>query len=202
MPGFNDALKVILKHEGGFVNDPLDRGGATNYGITQAVYEAFVKRKVSVDEIKNMPMGNVSAIYKKEYWDKIGGDKIKYYPVAFALFDQAINRGPGTVANQVQKVLGLPQDGKIGPTTLAKLNAIPDKDFLNQFLIMSESSYKAIVDKNPTQAKFLKGWLNRVSSIKSYVSTQFGSLNAASVGVGLIALAGLSFFLYLKLKKK
>ena len=61
MPSHIDAIEKVLKHEGGYVDHPADKGGATNFGITQKVYEEFVKRKVTKDEIKNMPRGNAIA---------------------------------------------------------------------------------------------------------------------------------------------
>lgn len=203
MANYVDAINKVLAHEGGFVNDPLDRGGATNYGIIQAVYEKFIGKKVTTDEMKNMPKGNAIAIYKKEYWDKVGGDKIKYYSVAYALFDQAVNRGVSTVNKQVQKVLNLPQDGIMGSKTIEALNKVPEKDFLNQFLLMSKQSYESIVDRNPSQEKFLKGWLNRLSSIQEYTSKFLGTTTGKiTVGLGGIFLVVGSFFLIRMLRKK
>ena len=202
MPSFNDAVEEVLKHEGGYVDDPLDRGGATNYGITQKVYKAFVKRPVTKAEMKSMPIGNAKAIYKKEYWDAIGGDKIKFYSVAATLFDQAVNRGVPTVSMQVQKVLGLPQDGKLGPKSIEALNKLSDKDFLSQFFLMSKKSYETIIERNPSQEKFRKGWMSRLSSLETYATKYLGTVNKTTVGLGLVALLGLSFFLYLKFKKK
>lgn len=210
MPSFNDAVEKVLKHEGGFVNDPLDRGGATNFGITQKTYDKWMQKKTknpnyksTVEEIKNMPIGNAKAIYKEEYWDTMGGDKIKYYSVASALFDQAVNRGVVAVSEQVQQVLNLPQDGIMGKNTITALNKLNDKDFLNQFFMMAEKSYRTIVKKNPSQVKFLNGWLKRLSSLQSYTNQFLGTTTGkVTTGIGLFALMSLSFFLYLKLKKK
>lgn len=208
MAGFNEAVEKVLKHEGGFVNDPLDRGGATNFGITQAVYDAWVRKtknnptyKSTVAEIKNMPIGNAKLIYKTNYWDAIGGDNIKYYSVAFALFDQAVNRGVGAVSKQVQQVLNLPQDGKLGPKSIEALNKLSDKDFLNQFYLMAKKSYESIVDKNPTQEKFLNGWMNRLNSLQSYTAQFLGNVNKTTVSIGLIAMIGASVLIYMNMKK-
>ena len=69
MSNAQTAINQVLVHEGGFVNHPADRGGPTNYGITKKVYEEFVGRPVSIQEIKDMPIGNVVAIYKEKYWE-------------------------------------------------------------------------------------------------------------------------------------
>lgn len=201
---FNDAVEVILKNEGGFVNNILDKGGATNWGITKAVYEAYKGRAVSVDEIKNMPRADAVAIYKKNYWDKVGGDNIKYYATALTLFDQAVNRGVGAVIKQAQSVLGITQDGGIGPQTLAALNAVPDTSFIPKFLAAAENSYKAIVANNPSQSVFIKGWLNRVEELRKQANKYFGELNGKTVGisVGVLALIGAGIFLYLRSRKE
>lgn len=193
MPGAVDAINKVLVHEGGFVNDPDDKGGATNYGITQKVYEEFVGRKVSVDEIKNMPKGNAIAIYKKNYWDKIGGDKIKSYAVAYALFDQAVNRGVPKVVKQAQGILGISQDGIAGSGFVSAINKVPEKSFLDQFIKASENSYRSIASLNPTQEKFLKGWLNRLTSVKTYVSQNLGK--SVGIGAGVIVVAAVAIWL-------
>lgn len=202
MANFLDAIDKVLEHEGGFVNNPLDTGGATNYGITQRVYGAYVGRKVSVDEMKNMPKGNAVAIYKKNYWDKIQGDKIKDYAVAFTLFDQAVNRGISGAVKQAQKILNITQDGVAGSGFVYALNAASPKTFLDQYLAASEQAYRNIVANNPSQATFLKGWLNRIGSLKKYASNFVGTpVGKASIGVGTIALLALGIFLFLNRKK-
>lgn len=203
--GFVDAVEVILKHEGGFVNHPADKGGPTNWGITQSVYEAYKGRKVTIDEMRRMPRSEAVAIYKRNYWDKVGGDSIKFYSVALTLFDQAVNRGVGAVVKQAQRVLKVPETGVMGPQTLAALNAVPDSNFLTQFLAAAEASYKAIVDRNPSQVVFLNGWMNRVKHLRDQASRFFGQLNAKDVGlgVGVIAILGVAgYFAYQAMKKK
>ena len=192
---FVSAVAQVLKHEGGFVNHPADKGGATNWGITKRVYEAHVGRTVTVDEIKNMPQSVAAAIYKKNYWDAVGGDKIKSYGVAFALFDQAVNRGVGTVVKQTQKILGLPQDGAMGPKTLAALNAVGETEFLARFFAASLASYNAIVAARPEQGVFLRGWMNRLSSLEDYVEKQLGVQNG-SVVIGQALLLALMVLVF------
>jgi lysozyme family protein len=204
--GFLDAVEVVLKNEGGFVNHPADRGGPTNWGITQKVYEAYKGRPVSIDEIKNMPRSEAIAIYKRNYWDKIGGDQLKYYATALTLFDQAVNRGVAAVIRQVQGILGLNQDGRLGSQTIAALNAIPDTKFIPQFLTAAENSYKAIVQKNPSQSVFINGWLKRVDHLKKQATQFFGQLNnvqKVGLGIGFLALLGVGGYLaYQSFKNK
>lgn len=167
-----DAINKVLEHEGGFVNDPSDSGGATNFGITQKVYEAFKGRTVSVLEIQKMPKSDAILIYKREYWDKVQGDNLKSYKVAFALFDQAVNRGPSSAIKAAQKVVGIPQDGKIGAATLGKINQTDEKVFLEKFLADAIAFYNKLAVTRPKDAKFLSGWLSRVNSISDYVGVK------------------------------
>lgn len=168
MPSSTDAINKVLLHEGGYVNNPLDKGGATNFGITQKVYETFIGHPVTIAEMKAMPKGNAIAIYKKDYWDKIQGDKIKNYGVAFALFDQSVNRGHKKVISQAQSILKIPVNGIAESNFVTAINKYPSKDFLDKFIAMSKQSYIDIVKNNPTQVTFLKGWLNRIASTETY----------------------------------
>lgn len=205
MAGFKDAVATVLKHEGGYVNNPLDKGGATNWGVTQKVYEAYKGRAVTIDEMKNMPRIEAEAIYKANYWDKLLGDKIKYYTVALTMFDQAVNRGVAAAAKQAQRVAGVPQDGVLGPASLAAINAIHEPEFITKFLAESVAAYNAIVAKNPTQSVFIKGWLARVENLRKDAVTWAGNLNkttVASVGI-LIALAlGAGAYFFMMRKRK
>jgi lysozyme family protein len=190
MSNFLKAVEKVLKHEGGFVNHPADRGGATNWGITQKTYEKFMRRPVTVDEIRRMPKGNAVAIYKEDYWDKVGGDKIKKYAIAFVLFDQAVNRGHNRAIKQAQKILGLYQDGIIGPKTIAAINDTNETEFLNKYLAESEKAYRSIASANPSQVVFLKGWLNRVESLRDYAFNNLTTVGIGLVGIGIaVALA-------------
>lgn len=186
MSNFLKAVEKVLEHEGGFVNHPADRGGATNWGITQKTYEQFIGRPVTVDEIRRMPKGNAVAIYKQNYWDAVRGDEIKSYAIAFTLFDQGVNRGPKRAIKQAQKIMGLYQDGVIGPKTLQAINSIPEKDFLNSYLSESEKAYRSIVNANPSQQVFLRGWLKRVDSLRDYAFA-----NLTTVGISVVVVAGL-----------
>ena len=73
---FKDCLSMLLKHEGGFVDHPKDPGGATNKGVTKKVYDEYLGRECTIDELKNIPMDHVEEIYKKNYWDKVKGDDL------------------------------------------------------------------------------------------------------------------------------
>lgn len=168
MSNFMKAVTKVLEHEGGFVDHPADKGGATNWGITQKVYENFIGNPVSKDEMRIMPKGNAIAIYKEMYWDKVKGDFIKSYAKAFIIFDQAVNRGPKSAAKQAQKIAGVTVDGAIGPQSLKAINAFNEKRFIDLYLADSKQFYKNIVSRDPSQAVFINGWMNRVTSLEKY----------------------------------
>lgn len=199
MPTFRDAIETVLKHEGGFVNNPADRGGATNLGITIGTLSTWLGRQATIADIQNLTKETAIAIYKKNYWDKVSGDAIKYYSVALALFDQAVNRGPASAVKQAQKILGLAQDGVVGANTLAALNKMPDSQFLPQYLSASANFYNTLVKNDPSQGVFLQGWLNRISSLQTQVYAYLGSTQGKVVAsVGLIAVLGVAGFVLWK----
>ena len=204
MPSHIDAIEKVLKHEGGFIDHKLDRGGATNFGITKKVYEEFVGRPVTVDEIKNMSKGNAIAIYKKNYWDRVKGDSIKDYAVAFLIFDAAVNSGVSAAIKTAQKILGINPDGVAGTEFLKHLNNFNSKKFTEDYLKAREDFYKAIVAKNPSQQVFIKGWLNRVKDNLTYASKWVGTpVGKVTVGIaGFLLIGAVGFFLFRMFKKK
>lgn len=197
MGNFTKAVEKVLEHEGGYVNNPADTGGATNFGITKRVYESFIGRPVSLTEMKVMPKGNAVAIYKANYWDKVKGDFIKSYSKAFILFDQAVNRGPSSAIKQAQRISGALPDGVIGPKTIEAINKMNEKSFIDNFVIESEKFYRSLVARKPSQAVFLNGWLNRVKSLEEYAYQNRNKIAATTA-----ILAGAGAVLYLKNKNK
>lgn len=218
---YRNAIEKVLKAEGGYINHSLDRGRRTNYGITQAVYEKFIGRKLVGSDtdalpgqpmseaetvMRNMPLGNAITIYKKNYWDKISGDKIRKYAIAAAIFDQAVNRGVSAAVKQAQRIIsnvfkipGVSEDGVMGNLTLNALNTVDEAQFLSSYLQESILAYNRIVQNNPSQSVFLSGWLKRVESLRSYVTQNIGQINATTVGIGLgviLALGIGSYFIF------
>lgn len=180
-----DAIRKVIAHEGGakITDNPLDPGGLTKFGISKRSYPKV--------DIRNLTETDAIAIYKRDFWDMVGGDLIKSYGAAFAIFDQAVNRGVSTSIKQAQKVLGITADGKMGATTIRSLNSFNDKDFVKLFANESRLAYQKIVAGNPSQQVFLKGWLNRVASLEKYVN----NYTVASFGAGFIILGLVVFFL-------
>ena len=163
---FEEALKAILKHEGGYVNHPRDPGGMTNLGVTKKVWEAWVGHPVGEKEMRELTPDTVAPMYKKKYWDAVKADELPT-GLDYLMFDFAINAGPGRAIKTMQKAIGTTPDGAIGPKTMAALKAADPTDLIAKFSMEKELFYKAL----PTFATFGKGWLRRVDEAKSHAVT-------------------------------
>ena len=117
---YDDCIVMLLKHEGGYVNHPKDPGGETNLGVTKRVYEEYLGREVTSDEMKNLQPSDVKPLYKKLYWDRCKCDDLPS-GLDLCVFDFGVNAGPGRAAKYLQTMIGTVADGGIGPNTLAKL---------------------------------------------------------------------------------
>lgn len=167
----DDVISHILKAEGGYSNDPDDKGGPTNWGITQATLSDFRGKPATADDVKSLQQSEAIAIYRKNYWDPMGLDQLLDSKLQLILFDQGVNRGTKTAVIQAQVVAnamggGLTEDGKLGPVTAGVINKLNPLDFAREYLQASEHAYVNIVIRNPSQVKFLRGWLNRVHALQ------------------------------------
>lgn len=167
---FEKCLRFVLAKEGGFVDHPADRGGATNKGVTQAVYDAWRKRSGLLPQsVKLISDAELTGIYRRDYWDKVRGDELPA-PVNLAVFDDAVNSGVNRAARRLQKVCGVAADGAIGLRTVAAAKQYCEKfGELNLALDIIEERiefYHNIVETNPSQSVFLRGWLNRMNDLE------------------------------------
>lgn len=158
---FDQIVTHILKNEGGWVDNPIDHGGATNYGITQDTLSLYLGRLASKDEVKNLSDSAAKQIYRKLYWEKYNLDSVNGECIALALFDQIVNRGPSPAIKDAQKCCGAVADGVIGPKTIALINHLDQIDFLRRYAKQCAASYINIVKHEPLQMIFLSGWINR-----------------------------------------
>ena len=96
---YEKCLDIVLKHEGGFVNHPKDPGGATNRGITKRVLEAWLKREVTIDEVKNLSLETAQDIYKKQYWKPVKGNQLPAGEISFNI--GAFQVGPASFNSHI-----------------------------------------------------------------------------------------------------
>jgi lysozyme family protein len=158
---FDDALKAILHHEGGYVHHKLDPGGMTNLGVTKRVWEEWVGHEVDEKAMRALTPETVAPMYKTKYWDKIRGDELPT-GVDYAVFDAAINSGPGRAAKWLQTTVGAVPDGAIGAGTLAKVAAMDAEDIVEKY----QATRLAFMQSLPTWDTFGKGWGRRVTEVK------------------------------------
>lgn len=109
---FDAILDAVLKFEGGFVNDPRDPGGATNRGITQRTLSQHLGRKATLTDVRNLPRETAAEIYRKRYWNAIGGDMLPSGVDALAM-DIAVNSGVGRAAQWLNDSANLPRGDRI-----------------------------------------------------------------------------------------
>ena len=158
---FDDALKAILHHEGGYVDHPKDPGGRTNLGCTQRVWEEWVGHPVDEKTMRGLTPELVAPLYKAKYWDKIKGDELPN-GVDYIVFDAAINSGPGRAAKWLQQTVGAVPDGAIGAGTLAKVAAMPAADIVEKY----QQTRLQFLQSLPTWDTFGKGWGRRVAEVE------------------------------------
>ena len=166
---FREALSFVLKweREPGVSDDPDDRGGRTNDGITQSEYDLFRKRVGQPPrDVANISEDELEAIYWHSYWLPSGATHA-LAPLDLALFDTGVNMGVETAIRLFQRAAGaLTVDGVIGPKTKAALQAGPLALTLDRMLDYREERYGRIVTRAPSQRKFLKGWMNRLDDLR------------------------------------
>ena len=164
------ALPLVLKYEGGYVNDPDDKGGATNKGVTQKVYDLYRKsNKLELQSVRYITNKEIEDIYYNEYW--VTG-KCNDLPnkVAVAHFDTCVNSGIKRGSKILQKAAGVIDDGIIGNQTLIAVKRYAETVLMNRYLDERIRFLNRIVESNPTQNKFLRGWLNRVENLRKVLS--------------------------------
>jgi len=153
---FDKCLEMLLEHEGGFVNHPRDPGGMTNLGVTKRVYEKWMGRKVSEQEMRDLTPDAVAPLYKKRYWDKVHGDDLPS-GVDWCVFDWAVNSGAARPARAVQTAVGATVDGAIGPKTLAALDRHNPVEIIEFVSLIRQEFYGGL----DTFETFGKGWTRR-----------------------------------------
>jgi hypothetical protein len=154
------SMKALMRHEGGFSNHPADPGGMTMLGVTQRVWEAWVGHPVDEKVMRSLTPEKVAPMYKRQYWDKVAGDSLPS-GVDHAVFDFAVNSGPGQAAKTFQRVLGVTVDGAIGPQTLAKALSIDSSKLIADY----NAARLAFMQALPTWDTFGKGWSTRVAQV-------------------------------------
>ena len=168
---FNTALNLVLKYEAGFVNDPNDKGGATNKGITQAIYDSYRKSKnLPLQSVALISDAEVQDIYAMQFWTPLKCDSIALISqgLAVCVFDTSVNSGIGEAALFLQRTIGATADGVIGPNTLKILQSKLNNTTIETYLQQRLNFDNALTVKDATQKKFLAGWDTRIENLKKF----------------------------------
>lgn len=173
---FEGCLDFTLAREGGYSNRAADKGGPTNFGITQAALSDYRGVPCSADDVKNLTRDEAEKIYELKYWNVMRLDRIRNAKIALILFDFGVNAGPATSIRLLQSVLNesfsekLAVDGVLGNSTdVCVATANPAK--LTRKLIQGiQKHYVNICLRNPSQMEFLAGWMNRSFALSDAVA--------------------------------
>lgn len=152
------SLALTFHHEGGYVNNPNDPGGPTNWGITQATLSAYRKRKVSASEVRTLGKAEATQILKEMYWDPIRGDDLPN-GLDYAVFDFCVNSGPARAAKELQEILEVAPDGIIGLKTLAAIKGFRVETLIRNYVDARMEYLQSL----RTWKTFGRGWTRRVT---------------------------------------
>jgi len=160
---------IVAKWEAGFVNDPTDKGGATNMGITigtwrQIGYDKTGDGIIDIKDIRALDEHDFSAVLKI-YWNRWQANRLINQSVANILVDWVFTSGAWGIKIP-QRILGLKEDGVVGPATLKAINSVNQKELFEKIFEARKKFFIDIVKNNPSQKRFIKGWLNRLNDFK------------------------------------
>jgi lysozyme family protein len=168
---FEICLKLMLEHEGGYVNHPSDPGGRTNLGVTQRVWEEWVGHEVDEKQMRALTPETVAPLYKRKYWDAIRADDL-VDGVDYCVFDVAVNSGPGRAIKFLQSCVGVTADGGFGPATMAAVKKSEEDPA--RLIEMYCAKRLEFLQSLKTFETFGKGWSRRVQEVKDKALKMLG----------------------------
>lgn len=153
MANFKELFARLMKHEGGYVNNPKDPGGETMFGVTKRVARAHGY----TGRMRDLPLATAEAIARQSYWQAIRGDDLPE-AVAWQVLDASYNHGNRNAVKFLQRAIGASDDGIIGPRTLAAVAAMDQNDIILLFLAERLQFFTNL----RTWSVFGKGWSRRI----------------------------------------
>lgn len=153
MENFNKYIDHLLGFEGGYVNDPVDRGGETKWGISKRSYPHL--------DIRSLTKDDASKIYYKDYWTRSGAHMLPE-EIQYIHFDTAVNSGVRTAIKILQRACGSVKiDGVLGQKTHAAAAAVSLAEYISERAVF----YARICRRDPSQLRFIVGWMRRLKKI-------------------------------------
>lgn len=177
----SDIIAAIIKREGGekYTNNPADRGGPTKYGITLATLTRWRGYTCNAGDVEALTEAEAYKIYRKVYLEDTGISRIQSVELRAQVLDAAVNHPAVQAIRMLQRALGVPDDGVIGPTTLAAIPYLDPRRICVRFLAQRIRFYGRIVTRNmtdadkdgmPDNAEMDEGWMNRVGELLESVA--------------------------------
>jgi len=167
--GFEEAVKFTLGEEGGYVDDPRDRGGATKQGVTQASYDSWRESHgLGVQDVRLMPDSEVRDLYRERFWDA-GHCDVLPSRLGVVHFDWCVNHGVSGALMTLQEALGVTADGVWGPKTALAAATGSTPATAIRYDLLRRQWYLRRAAEAPDQAAFLTGWLKRVDRLDTYI---------------------------------
>lgn len=178
---FEKAHELVGIAEGGYVNDPKDNGGETIFGISRKFNPDFscwkqidiwksrgitdpkVLTKLAKDD--KYFMDRVAAFYRGLYWNRCKCDEL-HDLIRYPVYSCAVNCGVSVASKFLQRAVDEKDDGIIGRKSLVRLAGFPPREILDSFYSQWSNYYDRIVEKNPSQKRFINGWKNRIEQVK------------------------------------
>ena len=164
MASWFNYIPTLLKWEGGWSDNPNDKGSATMKGVTLATFRKWYGADKTKAELKAITDCQWCRIMRS-YWDAVKGESIKNQSIAELVADWHINAGVAAI-KRIQRMFGITADGIVGPVTLRYLNGPNPEATFYRLRDERENYYLDIVKANPAQREFLNGWLRRARSFE------------------------------------
>lgn len=149
---FEECVAIVIQSEGDYVYDERDPGGETKYGISKRAYPQL--------EIRSLTKEDAALLYKRDYWDMVQGDRLPDY-MRLLVFDCAVNQGVARACLYMQRSVGVPADGVIGPMTLEALFKEEPSVFIKSFAEMRHAQYM----KSSGWQYYGGGWSKRLLDV-------------------------------------
>ena len=168
MADFLPAFRKVIGEEGGFSDEKHDRGGPTKYGITQRTLAEWWRHlgrdgEPTRGDVQILTETEAREIYRTLWWGRYGLGRITEQTLATKIFDMAVNMGPHAAVVIAQRAVGAVADGALGPKTIAALALADPEEALAKMRELAAERYRKIVAEDPTQERFLSGWLARAA---------------------------------------
>jgi lysozyme family protein len=159
---YDEALRRLLVHEGGYDNHPSDPGGPTNFGITIFDYRKYVKPGAAAADVRAMKIADAKTIYRTKYWDAMRCDELPA-GVDYCIFDYAVNSGVARAPKVLQRCLGIAVSGRIDDATIRAAGSAVAGELIAAIC----DERLRFLKKLRTWPVFGKGWGHRVAEVKA-----------------------------------